>query len=74
MITLTKDEYKKFAAWLRQEVDTHKALLEQMEKIKVPESVKRMQQAAINIKTFLAKELESVEEQVINESIIQKDG
>lgn len=67
MIVLTKEERQKFAAWLHQEVATDKMLTEQMGKLGIGMAMLiDRKKAEVAAKMFVAKLLESIEEQVIH--------
>ncbi len=66
VITLTKEERLKFAAWLRQDSEVSDKLVEQMEKINTIPLLIRKLHVEIEAFQLVADKLDSMEEKTIS--------
>ena len=66
VITLTKEERLKFAAWLRQDSEVSHKIIEQMEKLNTIPPLIRKLNVEVEAFQLVAEKLDSMEEQTIS--------
>jgi len=65
VITLTQDERNKFSAWLRQEAESYRDILVQLEKLSGVDPIVKQKKQYVVACIIVANTLDSIEEETI---------